>query len=99
MVEECMYSGLEGGTLTRSDNILLYVIYHISPHYQIPFLDLFCVGYMLCELVIREERTQIAGCISITDATGFGLKQVGAHGLNNGVVFIILFISDESHWS
>ena len=47
---------------------------------------------MLCELVIREERTQIAGCVSITDATGFGLKQVGAHGLNNdGIPFFHLF--------
>ena len=91
MVEECMYSGLEGGTLTKSGDILSYV-YYISPHYQIPFLDLFCVGYMLCELVIREERTQIAGCVSITDATGFGLKQVRAHGLNNdGIPFFHLF--------
>jgi len=51
---------------------------------QIPFLDLFCVGYMLCELVIKEERTQIAGCVSITDATGFGFKQMRAIGLEDG---------------
>ena len=31
---------------------------------------------MLSELVIREEETQIAGLVSITDATGFGLKHV-----------------------
>jgi len=42
------------------------------------------VGYMLCELVIREERTQIAGCVSITDATGFGFKQMRAIGLEDG---------------
>jgi len=51
---------------------------------QIPFLDLFCVGYMLCEMVIKEERTQIAGCVSITDATGFGFKQMKAIGLEDG---------------
>lgn len=51
---------------------------------KIPFLDMFCVGYMLCEMVIKEERTQIAGCISITDATGFGFKQMRAIGLEDG---------------
>merc|ERR1712012_1334141 len=25
---------------------------------KVPFFDMFCVGYMLSELVIREERTQ-----------------------------------------
>jgi len=51
---------------------------------KIPFLDLFCVGYMLCEMVIREERTQIAGAVSITDASGFGFKQMRAIGLEDG---------------
>ena len=46
------------------------------------------MGYMLCELVIREERTQIAGCVSITDATGFGFKQVGATVFNSVGVFM-----------
>merc|ERR1719369_423338 len=41
---------------------------------KIPFVDLFCVGYMLCELVIREERTQIAGAVSITDASGILIR-------------------------
>ena len=31
---------------------------------------------MLYELGIKEEKTQIAGCVTVTDASGFGFKQV-----------------------
>ena len=44
--------------------------------FQIPFTDIFCVGYMLSELVAQEEDTQLAGLVSITDASGFGIKHV-----------------------
>ena len=46
---------------------------------QIPFTDIFCVGYMLSELVAREEDTQLAGLVSITDASGFGIKHVSVY--------------------
>lgn len=51
---------------------------------KISFADLFCAGYILCEMVAREERTQIAGLISITDAKGFGWKQVRAISMSDG---------------
>jgi len=51
---------------------------------KIPFTDVFCVGYMLSELVTEEPETQIAGLVSITDATGFGLKHLRAIGLEDG---------------
>jgi len=47
---------------------------------KIPFEDVFCVGYMLYELGIKEEKTQIAGCVTVTDASGFGFKQMKAIG-------------------
>ena len=39
------------------------------------FSDVFCAGYMLCEMVSREEKTQIAGVTVICDGSNFGLKQ------------------------
>ena len=73
---------------------------------KIALQDLFCAGYMLCEMVVREEETQvftwrtnpcavtkfvfhslnaqIAGIVSITDASGFGFKHLRAIGLEDG---------------
>ncbi|XP_023347327.1 alpha-tocopherol transfer protein [Eurytemora carolleeae] len=51
---------------------------------KIPFNDIFCASYMLCEMIAREERTQIAGITAIVDAQGFGFKQMRAIGLENG---------------
>ena len=44
---------------------------------------MFCAGYMLCEMVAKEERTQIAGLTMITDGEGFGMKQMLAVGLDD----------------
>jgi len=52
--------------------------------YKIPLRDLFCAGYMLCEMVVREEETQVAGIVSITDAEGFGFKHLRAVGMEDG---------------
>jgi len=51
---------------------------------QVPFIDIFCVGIMMAEMVIREEETQIAGLTSITDASGFSFKHMRAIGLEDG---------------
>merc|ERR1711971_67335 len=51
---------------------------------KIALQDLFCAGYMLCEMVVREKETQIAGIVSITDASGFGFKHLRAIGLEDG---------------
>ena len=55
-----------------------------TPPLQIPLRDLFCAGYMLCEMVVREEETQVAGIVSITDAEGFGFKHLRAVGMEDG---------------
>ena len=66
--------------------------------YQIPFVDMFCAGYMLAELVVREERTQvscftthstidvfqIAGLTALVDASGFGFRHLRAIGMEDG---------------
>jgi len=51
---------------------------------KIPFVDVFCVGYLLSEMVVREEETQIAGLTAIVDATGFGFKHLRAIGMEDG---------------
>lgn len=51
---------------------------------KISFNELFCAGYMLCAMVAREERTQIAGITSVTDASGFSMKHVMAMGVEDG---------------
>lgn len=51
---------------------------------KISFEEVFCAGYLLSELVVREEETQISGLVTITDASGFGWKHMRAIGLDDG---------------
>ena len=39
------------------------------------FSDVFCCGYMLCEMVSREEKTQMTGVTCVMDGSNFGFKQ------------------------
>ena len=69
-----MFLDQDAGIQTRLAKALFSL--RSETHLQIPFTDIFCVGYMLSELVAREEDTQLAGLVSITDASGFGIKHV-----------------------
>jgi len=51
---------------------------------KVPFADIFCSGYTLCEMTSREERTQIAGYTAIVDAEGFGWKQLRNVSMEDG---------------
>jgi len=50
---------------------------------KVPFTSVFCAGVMLCEMVAREERTQIAGITAIVDSQNFGWKQLRAIGMED----------------
>ena len=52
---------------------------------KVPFEDVFCAEYMLSELIIKEERTQIAGVVCIVDASGFGFRQLRAMGIEDSI--------------
>jgi len=46
---------------------------------------------MLCEMVAREERTQIAGITAIMDAQNFGWKQLRAISMDDGKIIASFF--------
>lgn len=50
---------------------------------KVNFCDVFCGGYMLCEMVSREEKTQIAGVTCVADGSNFGFKQFRNTGFND----------------
>ena len=43
---------------------------------QIPLFDFFTAVFTLFELVVQEERTQVAGVVMVLDCKGFGLSHV-----------------------
>ena len=43
---------------------------------QIPLFDFFTGVFTLFELVVQEERTQVAGVVMVLDCKGFGLSHV-----------------------
>ena len=49
----------------------------------IPFNDCYAIGYMLCELMALETKTQIAGVTTIVDGGGFGFKQLRNFGIED----------------
>ena len=45
--------------------------------------DVFCAGYMLCEVAAREPMSQICGVTVICDASDFGFKQLRQFGIED----------------
>ena len=43
---------------------------------QVPLFDFFTGVFTLFELVVQEERTQVAGVVMVLDCKGFGLSHV-----------------------
>ena len=43
---------------------------------KIAFSELYSALFQLCEMVAKEDKSQIAGCTIIMDAKNFGFKQL-----------------------
>ena len=43
---------------------------------QVPLFDFFTGVFTLFELVVQEERTQVAGVVMVLDCKGFGLSHI-----------------------
>ena len=66
-----MCSGLASGLPRRLAAI------NVSPIFpQVPLFDFFTGVFTLFELVVQEERTQVAGVVMVLDCKGFGLSHV-----------------------
>merc|ERR1711934_1099692 len=46
------------------------------PPQEVPLFDFFTGVFTLFELVVQEERTQVAGVVMVLDCKGFGLSHV-----------------------
>jgi len=52
------------------------------PPHEVPLFDFFTGVFTLFELVVQEERTQVAGVVMVLDCKGFGLSHVRNFNMN-----------------
>lgn len=52
------------------------------PPQEVPLFDFFTGVFTLFELVVQEERTQVAGVVMVLDCKGFGLSHVRNFNMN-----------------
>ena len=65
---------------------------------QVPLFDFFTGVFTLFELVVQEERTQVAGVVMVLDCKGFGLSHVRwAHHLLFNRGWVILELALDFH--
>eukprot|EP00095_Tigriopus_kingsejongensis_P008647 maker-scaffold426_size175065-snap-gene-0.47 protein:Tk08647 transcript:maker-scaffold426_size175065-snap-gene-0.47-mRNA-1 annotation:"alpha-tocopherol transfer protein" len=77
--------------------ILLLRTEHWDPD-TLSYPDLFCVGYMLCELMSLEQKNQIAGVTCIVDLTGYGFNHMRKFTLDDVKSSIALIQSSFPLW-
>ena len=70
--EESLYLDWASGHHRRS----AHQHFPISCSLQVPLFDFFTGVFTLFELVVQEERTQVAGVVMVLDCKGFGLSHV-----------------------
>jgi len=64
---------------------------------ELPCSDVFCCAYMLCEMVAREQTTQITGITNICDGSNFGLKQFTSLSFED-LRYCAMFLQDLPAW-